>query len=628
MSLFKGYIEVKNKKSIKAFANRKDFDTLETASLYDSYAGVLANDTVLIDVDSKDQGNILLDIVDDLGLKCQVRETDKGFHFYFKNNDTFTSCKTGTKLSIGLSADIKVGSKATYGVLKNNGVERKIVYDVYHDEGEEYEPVPNWLQAINSNIDIIGLSEGSRNQTLFNYILTLQGNGMSKEDIKKCLGIINKYVLSEPLDESELETITRDEAFQKEAFFNGGNFLFDKFAQYMKSNDNIVKMNNQLYIYDNGVYKGGNHYIESKIIKHIPRLNATKRTEVLKYLEILITDNIRQSDANLIAFANGIYDIRTDELLPFNPNIIITNKINWNFNPDAYSELVDTTLNKLSCNDNSIRALLEEAIGYSFFRRNELRKSFFLKGGKHNGKSTFLDMLQNLLGDENVSNLDLNQLSDRFSTSSMMNTLANIGDDIADDYISNTATFKKIVSGDRIKGERKGKDEFFFNPYCKLYLSANSLPKMKDRTGAVIDRLVIIPFNASFSRNDADFNPYIKYQLREVECMEYMIKIGISGLKRVLLNQGFTIPESVMNEVKEYELENDPLLDFLNDFDESSLVNEDTSAVYRKYVEYCLCNGLQALSKVEFVKRVNRKFGFKSVQKMIKGVRVKVWQKL
>ena len=626
MTLFKGYIEVKDKKSVRAFANRKDYDTLETACSYDGYAGVLADDTVLIDIDSKEQGNILFDIIEALEIKCQIRETDKGFHFYFKNNDLFTSCKTKAKLAIGLSADIKIGSKATYGVLKNNGVERPIVYDIL--DGEQYDVAPSWLQVVNSNIDIIGLSEGGRNQTLFNYILTLQGNGMSKEDVKQCLGIINRYVLSEPLDERELETITRDEAFQKELFFSGQNFLFDKFAQYMKSNDNIIKMNDQLYVYDNGVYKGGNHYVESKIIKHIPRLNASKRTEVVKYLEILIDGNTKQSDASLIAFANGIYDLRNDSLTPFTPDVVITNKINWDYNPYAYSELVDNTLNKLACHDKEIRMLLEEAVGYSFFRRNELRKSFFLKGGKHNGKSTFLDMLQNLLGDENVSNLDLNQLSDRFSTSSMMNTLANIGDDIADDYISNTATFKKIVSGDRIKGERKGKDEFFFNPYCKLYLSANNLPKMKDRTGAVIDRLVIIPFNASFSRNDPDFRPYIKYELREQECMEYLIKIGIEGLKRVLENQGFTVPDSVVNEVKEYELENDPLLEFLNDYTEDDLLHEDTSVIYRKYHESCLCNGLQPLSKVEFVKRVNRKYGFKSVQKMIKGKRIKVWEKL
>ena len=58
--------------------------------------------------------------------------------------------------------------------------------------------------------------------------------------------------------------------------------------------------------------------------------------------------------------------------------------------PDAYSEIVDKTLNKLACGDKQIRALLEELIGFTFYRRNELRKAFILVGDKSNGKSTYL----------------------------------------------------------------------------------------------------------------------------------------------------------------------------------------------------------------------------------------------
>lgn len=107
------------------------------------------------------------------------------------------------------------------------------------------------------------------------------------------------------------------------------------------------------------------------------------------------------ADANLIAFRNGLYDLATDELLPFSPDHVITNMIPWDYNPEAYSELCDKTLNKISCQDDEIRALLEECIGYCFFRQNELSKSFFLTGSGSNGKSTFLDMVKNVLGRPN-----------------------------------------------------------------------------------------------------------------------------------------------------------------------------------------------------------------------------------
>ena len=54
--------------------------------------------------------------------------------------------------------------------------------------------------------------------------------------------------------------------------------------------------------------------------------------------------------------------------------LVITNKIPWDYNPDAYNELADETLDRLACNDPVIRMLLEECIGYCFYRRNELGK--------------------------------------------------------------------------------------------------------------------------------------------------------------------------------------------------------------------------------------------------------------
>ena len=91
-------------------------------------------------------------------------------------------------------------------------------------------------------------------------------------------------------------------------------------------------------------------------------MNRAKRTEVLSYLNLLIRDNTPASGANLIAFRNGIYNIIDDSFIPFSPEIIITNKINWDYNPTAYSKIVDNTLDKIACNDKQIRMLLEEAI--------------------------------------------------------------------------------------------------------------------------------------------------------------------------------------------------------------------------------------------------------------------------
>lgn len=624
---FRGFVETKNKKCIEKFKGRTDFKTFEQVQSLPEYAGILAAETILIDVDDFEASEILFKVVKEYALTCRVYRTSRGKHFLFKNSGVPTN-KTGCKLAIGLTADIKIGTRNSYEVLKYDNQNREILYDTA--ENEEAQQLPRWLFPVKSKMEFLNMETGDgRNQGLFNYILTLQSNDFSVEEARETIRIINKFVLKVPLSDDEIETVLRDDAFKKPVFFIGSTFLFDKFATFLKNNNHIIKINNQLHIYKNGIYISGLAEIEAEMIQHIPGLNRAKRTEVLAYLDILIRENSKAEDANLIAFENGLYNIVDDSFVEFTPEHIITNKIRWKYNPEAYSELADKTLNKIACNDPQIRALLEEAIGYCFYRRNELGKAFILTGDKSNGKSTFLSMVQYLLGDENISSLDLKELGDRFKTAEMFGKLANIGDDIGDEFIANPAIFKKLVTGERVSAERKGQNPFEFNNYSKLLFSANNIPRIKDKTGAVQRRLTIIPFDARFSADDPDFNPYIKHLLKTDEVMEYLINLGIAGLKRVLLNRKFTGSTKVQKAMDEYEENNNPIIGFFRECEdeEFQIENEPTNVVYKRYQEYCLANSLQPMSNIEFSKQVNRILNMRVENKWLNGKKHRIFIK-
>ena len=647
---FRGFVETKNKKCIEKFKGRTDFKTFEQVQSLPEYAGILAAETILIDVDDFEASEILFKVVKEYALTCRVYRTSRGKHFLFKNSGVPTN-KTGCKLAIGLTADIKIGTRNSYEVLKYDNQNREILYDTA--ENEEAQQLPRWLFPVKSKMEFLNMETGDgRNQGLFNYILTLQSNDFSVEEARETIRIINKFVLKVPLSDDEIEsiaekiqsekeryisvnklyeieTVLRDDAFKKPVFFMGSTFLFDKFATFLKNNNHIIKINNQLHIYKNGIYISGLAEIEAEMIQHIPGLNRAKRTEVLAYLDILIRENSKAEDANLIAFENGLYNIVDDSFVEFTPEHIITNKIRWKYNPEAYSELADKTLNKIACNDPQIRALLEEAIGYCFYRRNELGKAFILTGDKSNGKSTFLSMVQCLLGDENISSLDLKELGDRFKTAEMFGKLANIGDDIGDEFIANPAIFKKLVTGERVSAERKGQNPFEFNNYSKLLFSANNIPRIKDKTGAVQRRLTIIPFDARFSADDPDFNPYIKHLLKTDEVMEYLINLGIAGLKRVLLNRKFTGSTKVQKAMDEYEENNNPIIGFFRECEdeEFQIENEPTNVVYKRYQEYCLANSLQPMSNIEFSKQVNRILNMRVENKWLNGKKHRIFIK-
>lgn len=624
MQLFRGYVPTKDKQCLEKFKGRKRLNTLEDVQDLDEYAAILGEETILIDVDDGETSDLLFKIVQDLALKCRVYATTRGKHFYFKNPEGYVE-KSWTKqtLALGIETDAKVGRNNSYAIMRFKGVDRPMLQDCPEDEIQE---LPKWLTPVKTNMKFLDMEAGDgRNQSLFNYILTLQSEDFTKEEARETIRLINRYVLSDPLSERELETILRDDAFKKPVFFKGSTFLFDKFATYLKNNNHIVKINDQLHIYKDGIYVPGHAEIESQMIKHIPHLKRANRSEVLAYLEIMIDGEAKTTNPNVIAFTNGLYNIKDGSFRDFTPDVVITNKIPWPYNPAAYSELLDHTLDRLACNDPEVRALLEEMVGYCLYRRNELGKAFILIGDKSNGKSTFLHVVKNMLGDSNIASLDLKELGDRFKTAELFGKLANIGDDIGDEFIANASVFKKLVTGDRVNVERKGQDPFEFNNYAKFLFSANNIPRMKDKTGAVQRRLVIVPFDAKFTPNDPDFRPFIKDELCEQDSMEYLIVLGLKALKSVLGKAQFTTSKRVQGQLDEYEQNNNPIIGFIQEVGLDGIVNEATNTVYRRYKEYCIANNFQALSAIEFSRQICKRCGFVTDAKYIKGKKTRVF---
>ena len=276
--LFKGYLLTKGKQPIIKF---KDALPLSEVKNKAEYAGLLADNVILIDVDDFEQSEKLMSIVEDLQLNCRVYATTRGKHFLFYGGK-IDKCGTHLKLAVGIEADIKVGNHNSISVLKYDGKERKILYDI--EENESYEEAPAWLIPVKNKTDFNSLGSGDgRNQELFNHILSCQSAELTNDEIKTTIQLLNKYVLPESLSDEELNKILREDSFKKPVFYGkNGNFLFDKFANYLKGNCNVIKIDGKLHIYKDGVYQDGSENLESEMIKVIPNLTARNRTEVNK----------------------------------------------------------------------------------------------------------------------------------------------------------------------------------------------------------------------------------------------------------------------------------------------------------------------------------------------------------
>lgn len=583
----------------------------EEISTLNDYGATLAPGTIMIDIDNMDQAKKVKAIIDKLNTNCIIIQTTNGMHFHFTNTN-IRSNKQNYFTSLGIKTETKYPHPNVVTPIRLNGDVRKILR-----KSDKLDKLPVWLYPLskNFNMDFSKLQEGDgRNDTLFAYILTLQQQSMTKDEIREVIKVINQFIIKEPVNDKELDVILRDKAFLKESFYVKGKLQYEKLAIYLIREHHVVKMNDTLHVYKNGYYTSNTDEIERNMLQYIINSTRSPRSEIVRYLE-LRAEEVEMESPKLIALNNGVLNLENKTLTDFNPDNKIKNKVPVSYNPAAYSEIMNNTLNKICCSDKQLRMLVEEMVGYILFRRNELGKCFILTGHGANGKSTLLDVIKRLVGKENLSSVSLNELNDRFRTFQLEGKLVNIGDDISNGYIEDNSTFKKLVTGETVNVERKGKDPFDFNNYSKLIFSCNEIPRINDLSDGLKRRIIFIPFNAKFSKKDPDYDPFIIDKLLSNEALEYLLKLALEGLDRILYNRSFTSVQAVEDTWDDYEKRNNPIIGFL---EEGKIENELTKDVYLQYQTYCVDNGLKHLSYIAFSREIC-KHGYKTKQIRLEG---------
>lgn len=308
------------------------------------------------------------------------------------------------------------------------------------------------------------------------------------------------------------------------------------------------------YDFDTGLYV--NSDIELKKFALKVEYSSTNRTwanviEILKMNAPLVNP---LEDKYLIPVQNGVYNLQTKQLEPFDPSYIITSKIATAYNHNAVKPTfwdVDKWLSSLACGDEEIVTLLWQIMNEAINPNHTRQKIGILYGQSgNNGKGTFQTLLINLIGRKNVSTLKPNEFNEKFKTAQLIGKVCNIGDDISDAYIDDISNLMSIATGDPITAEEKGKPAFSVYSKAFCLFSGNGLPRTRNKDGWG-RRLLIIPFNADFSGQVND--PKIKEQyVYDTGVLEYV-------LKKVLEMDfdKFIEPQAVKDEIREYQKHND-----------------------------------------------------------------------
>jgi len=632
----------RQKKKLKTFAQAKNMP-----QNYNSIAGVLAPNIILIDVDTKEEGEKLIEILTDLGINCPMIESDKGYHFLFKDIYGYKKSDTKFYTPIGIEIDIKLGNKGGLEFLTVAGEERKIINDT-----SEIPDLPIFLyskgkfEQIGEIVETDGYSQRNDFMNAHNY--HLQKLGYTFDEALEICAIVDGYIFYEPLPESEFKRTVRDlgleiengvysdriplENVTAEMFFNEkGKFMHHLFGEYLARLYNPVKIDEVLYIYDRkeGIYTTDTAVLKKAMFDLIPSLKINNKRETMDTFNTLAREG--KVNYRYRAVANGILDTKEFKLLDFTPDIVCTSKIPTNYNPDASTEKADKIIGSFVRDDPFKKNLICEMLGYGLYEdKNLIGKFFIIVGDKENGKSVFLRYTTNTFGDFNIMSLDLKDLGSRFATTLLRDKIFNLGDDISGNYIDETDVLKKVVTGEKMVVEEKGKQGRSESYNIALIFTANKTPRVKDPTGAVLRRAMLIIFDNDFSVGSPARDNKILQKIKNEEEREGLLKLAVEGLKRLSERGYFEENEETIKNLIDFDFDNNPIKEF--DYEMRTLktdgwyIGKTADEVHSSYIFWCSQNDIRPLRKRNFTKEFKALHKTELKRKRIDGERLFVFE--
>jgi len=357
----------------------------------------------------------------------------------------------------------------------------------------------------------------------------------------------------------------------------------------------------------------GSRYFVDEVLGHIRRSSYVKRSEFNK-------------TSAIIPVQNGLLDLDTGTLSPFDKDKIFTFKLNVVYDETKKCPKFLKAVNEwVEAQDV---ALLQEISGYCLLPGMPFHTLFFLHGIGFNGKGSYIRTLNGIFGKDHCSNLGLEEFDGghRFSMALLYGKMINVSSEPRTDKDLQTSNLKKMCGEDYIDAELKNKQKrLSFINTAKPFVLGNKYPKVMDNTLAFWERARIVRFPSSFigtKQIPTIWNTWIKSQDEMSGILNWMIE----GLHRLIRNNGFTETKSSKDTKLEFQKLSDSTGAFLNErcerFKKGIHIKSDLFDIYK---EYCDEEGLDLDTYRVFATKLNNTPWIKSSRMRIKRKLEHVW---
>ena len=322
---------------------------------------------------------------------------------------------------------------------------------------------------------------------------------------------------------------------------------------------------------------------------------------------------------------NGTLDLAAGELLPHDRADMISKLAACEYTNKTDTPRWNAFLDEIFDGDRDLVRYIQKAVGYSMTGSIEEHVAFICYGTGRNGKSTFLDLIGEMLGDYAINiqpetimvrNAQAGPTSDvarlkgaRFVTTVEPNEGVRL----------NEGLLKQLTGGDRVTASKKYENEFEFHPEFKLWMGTNHKPVIRGTDLGIWSRIQLIPFKIQIPEEQIDRK--LKFKLREE--MPGILAWGAEGC-RLWRREGLRPPMSVLDASKEYRGEMDVLAAFIEGCCVEGQGETDAGELFRTYIDWAKESNEHEMSSTKFGREMGKKFE----KRVLHGAKIYVGIKL
>lgn len=307
----------------------------------------------------------------------------------------------------------------------------------------------------------------------------------------------------------------------------------------------------------------------------------------------------------VLTFQNGTLEIETGKFRDFSQADYCSIIMDYDYDPTAPCPTWERFIEDVTDEEPRRAENLQFIAGYTLIPDCRYQKVFILVGNGGNGKSVYLDIIQRLFGDSNVTHVEPTGLPQDFQRIRLKDSLLNIGADINSDFSKGEIRewLLKIADGTSIQACYKGKDHVDFIPRCKLVYACNAIPTAEIING-LSRRMLFIDFPCQYVETPDPKNP--KQKQRDINLIPKLTKelSGIfnwayAGYKLLTTVNYFTDTPEQSVLLQQFEQTSNPVMVFCEDREFHGTQSRDD--IYEWYTSWCERTGHRPLSREKFI---------------------------